>query len=194
MQNQINLIASLILFTLIGCNNNETETKTEPTSPPLNVLIITADDLNYNSVGAYGCAVPGITPNIDRLAEQGIILNHAYVNIAVCQPSRQSIMTGLYPHNNGALGFDPIDSNVTTLQEELRSAGYVNGILGKEKHMKPAAKFCWDVVKTEGDLASGIGIGRDPQKYFNYTTEFLAKAKLENKCNTVRQICVKHLL
>ncbi|MCP4784934.1 MAG: sulfatase-like hydrolase/transferase [Fuerstiella sp.] len=72
---------------------------------PPNVLLITADDLNYGSVGCYGCEIPGITPNIDKLASEGMRFTNAHVNIAVCQPSRQSIMTGRYPHRNGAEGF-----------------------------------------------------------------------------------------
>jgi N-sulfoglucosamine sulfohydrolase len=148
---------------------------------PLNVLLITADDLNYDSVGCYGCEIPNITPNIDRLATEGRLFNHGYVNIAVCQPCRQSIMTGRYPHNNGAPGFDPISPEVPTLQEELNAAGYLNAILGKEKHLQPMERYCWDYCKTEGDLCSGLGIGRDPELYYQFTAEFLAKAKEEGK-------------
>lgn len=151
-----------------------------PSAPP-NVLLITADDLNFDSLGAYGCKVPGITPNLDRLAAEGMKFNHAHVNIAVCQPSRQSIMTGRYPHTNGAPGFDPIDDRVPTLQERLRDAGYLNGILGKEKHLKPMERYCWDLVATEGDLADGAGIGRSVEKYRAYTKEFLKKASAGNK-------------
>ena len=104
---------------------------TEAPADAANILLITADDLNYDSLGAYGCEVPGITPHLDRLAKEGLLFHHAHVNIAVCQPSRQSIMTGRYPHRNGAPGFDPIDEALPTLQESLRAAGYLNGILGK---------------------------------------------------------------
>ena len=117
-------ISSLIIaltVLLAACTTKENK---PISNEPLNVLLITADDLNYNSVGAYGCTIPGITPNIDRLAKQGMMFTHGYVNIAVCQPSRQSIMTGRYPHNNGALGFDPINRDVPTLQEELNKVGY----------------------------------------------------------------------
>jgi len=151
-----------------------------PKGPP-NVLLITADDLNYDSVGAYGCEVPGITPHIDRLAREGMLFRHAHVNIAVCQPSRQSIMTGRYPHRNGAEGFDPIDEDVPTLQERLRAAGYLNGILGKEIHLKPKHKYCWDYYITESDLASGAGIGRSPQRYHEHTKAFIALAKDQKK-------------
>ncbi|MFC1783837.1 sulfatase [Planctomycetota bacterium] len=146
-----------------------------------NILLITADDMNYNSPGIYGCEIPNITPNIDRLAAQGVRFTHAHVNIAVCQPSRQSIMTGRYPHRNGAEGFEPIDTSIPTLQEQLRKAGYLNAVLGKEKHLMPKEKFCWDFYITEKQLASGAGIGRDPQLYYQYTREFLNKARTEQK-------------
>ena len=112
-----------ILFTAVAfaCFLQGCRHQGEPSAryESLNVMLITADDLNYNSVGCYACAIPGITPNIDALARQGMMFTRAYVNIAVCQPCRQSIMTGRYPHNNGAPGFDPIDPDVPTLQEQL---------------------------------------------------------------------------
>lgn len=152
-----------------------------PSTPPPNIVLITADDLNYDSVGVYGCEILRITPHIDRLAEEGMQFNHAHVNIAVCQPSRQSIMTGRYPHRNGAEGFDPIDENVPTLQERLRAAGYLNGILGKEIHLKPKHKYCWDYYITEAQLASGAGIGRSPERYYEYTKSFIESAKERGK-------------
>ncbi len=169
------LLATLLLALFVvqlGANN---------TPPPLNILLITADDLNYDSIGSYGCKVPNITPNLDRLAKAGMKFNHAHVNIAVCQPSRQSIMTGRYPHRNGAEGFDPIDDAVPTLQEKLREAGYLNGILGKEIHLKPKHRYCWDHYITQGQLASGAGIGRSPERYHHYTESFLKLAKDQKK-------------
>ena len=74
----------------------------------VNFLFITADDLNYNSPGCFGNPMDDITPNLDKLASQGILFDNAHVTIAVCQPSRQSMMTGLYPHNNGGIAFNPI--------------------------------------------------------------------------------------
>ena len=146
-----------------------------------NILLITADDLSYDSVGSYGCVIPQITPHIDRLASGGMRLTQAHVNIAVCQPSRQSIMTGRYPHRNGAEGFDPIHEDVPTLQESLRAAGYLNGILGKEVHLKPKHKYCWDYYITQLQLASGAGIGRSPKRYFEYSTSFFEAAKRSGK-------------
>jgi len=150
-------------------------------SKPPNFILITADDLNYDSVGCYGCDIPQITPNIDKLAAQGMKFTNGHVNIAVCQPSRQSIMTGRYPHRNGARGFEPIDNDVPTLQESLNKAGYLNGILGKEIHLKPRSKYCWDYYITERQLASGAGIGRSPRRYYEYAKTFFKMAKDRGK-------------
>nr|WP_245189644.1 sulfatase [Lunatimonas salinarum] len=170
------LFSCCVLF--LACSAPE---NTSQVYKPTNVLLITADDLNYNSVGAYGCEVENITPNLDKLAAGGIRFNRGYVNIAVCQPSRQSIMTGRYPRTNGSLGFEPIKDGVPTLTEQLHHAGYLNGILGKEIHLKPTNRFFWDYFVTEGDLASGWGIGRDPKLFYSFTKEFIQKAEREGK-------------
>ena len=58
-----------------------------------NILMIVADDMNWDSPGCFGGAAPEITPNIDRLAAGGMRFEHAYVNIAVCTPSRSVMLT-----------------------------------------------------------------------------------------------------
>ena len=148
----------------------------EPSSPP-NVLLITADDMNYNSPGVYGCGIPGITPNIDRLASEGMRFLNAHVTIAVCQPSRSVLMTGRYPHRNGAEGFEPIDTGIPTLQERLNTAGYLNGILAKTNHLQPAEKFLWDLSVNGGDLDQG----RAPALFHENAKAFFERAKTEGK-------------
>ena len=143
----------------------------------VNALLITVDDMNYNTPGFTGNPVPHITPHIDKLATEGLWIRHAHVTVAICQPSRQCLMTGRYPHNNGAPGFDPIRADVPTLQEQLRAAGYLNGILGKVIHLCPREKFCWDFAVDQADL----GEGRDPALYRKYVREFLAKAREAGK-------------
>lgn len=172
----INLIIGILLFGRCTDPGKNTESYR-----PVNVLLITADDLNYNSLGCYGNTIDQISPNIDRLAQSGIRFTNGYVNIAVCQPSRQSFLTGRYPHNNGAPGFDPIDWSVVTLTEQLNKAGYLNGILGKEIHLKPTEKFFWDYYIREEDLTSGLGHGRNPDLFFKFSLEFFNKSKKEGK-------------
>lgn len=176
------LTAIILTILLAGCLSGCQPVQDEPEGyEPLNVLLITADDLNYNSVGAYGCTIPNITPHIDKLAEQGMRFTHGYMNISICQPSRQSMMTGRYPHRNGSPGFQPIDRDVPTLPEELNKVGYLNAIIGKEEHYKPVDKFYWDFCIREEDVASGLGIGRDPDLYYQYTAQFLARARKTGK-------------
>jgi len=137
-----------------------------------NILLITADDMNCDSPGCFGGQTPDITPNIDHLASEGVRFTHAHVTIAVCQPSRSVLMTGRYPHRNGAEGFQPINTSVTTLQEELHKSGYLNGILGKVKHLAPIEKFKWDMARDIGEL----GQGRDPKLYYKYARDFFQQA------------------
>ncbi|MCR9294169.1 MAG: sulfatase [bacterium] len=172
-----------LLALLIASLQSVITVDSQDENPCPNILIVTADDLNYNSVGAFGCDIPGITPNIDRLAKQGIKFLHAHVNTAVCQPCRQSWMTGRFPHNNGAEGFEPIDSHVATLPELLRTRGYVNGILGKEIHHQPVEKFCWDFIpfKTEKERIWRNGQSRNPELFHRYSAKFFQMAKAEGK-------------
>ncbi|HON68969.1 MAG TPA: sulfatase [Phycisphaerae bacterium] len=146
-------------------------------SSRLNILLITADDMNYDAPGFTGNKLPGLTPNLDRLASQSIWFVHAHVTIAVCQPSRSVLMTGRYPCRNGAMGFEPIREDVPTLQEQLRAAGYLNGILAKNGHLAPRHKFCWDVDIREDQL----GAGRDPARYYEHAKAFFERARRENK-------------
>jgi N-sulfoglucosamine sulfohydrolase len=142
-----------------------------------NVLLITADDLNWDSPGCFGGRVHNLTPNIDLLAKEGIRFARAHVNVAVCQPSRSALMTGRYPHRNGAQGFGPVRNDVPTLQESLRRGGYLNGILAKTDHLEPAQKFCWDYAVP----AKELGDGRVPSLYYRHTKAFLEVARKKNK-------------
>ena len=53
-----------------------------------NLLLITVDDMNRDSIGAYGCPIENITPNIDRLAAEGVRFERGFVNVAICMPCR----------------------------------------------------------------------------------------------------------
>lgn len=141
------------------------------------VLMITVDDMNFDSLGVTGCPIPDITPNIDKLAADGLRFEHAHVTIAVCQPTRSVWMTGRYPHRNGALGFQPINRDVPTLQESLRKAGYFTGIMAKVPHLAPADKFPWDVVVR----ANQLGVGRNPRLYYEQAKRFFEQARAEGK-------------
>ncbi|MCF8227058.1 MAG: sulfatase-like hydrolase/transferase [Bacteroidales bacterium] len=97
-----------------------------------NVIIIIADDHAVTAAGCYGNNIIR-TPNIDRLAEGGLLFENAYSNAPVCSASRQSILTGKYPHATGVTLLTtsfPDTSNIT-LAEHLRELGYSTGVVGK---------------------------------------------------------------
>ena len=144
-----------------------------------NILLITVDDMNNTSAGVMGCNTPDITPNIDGLAREGMMFKNAHVCVAVCQPSRQTMMTGCYPHNINAPGFDPIGEDVTTLQEILKDNGYHLGIIGKLDHLAPMEKFCWDYAKKMFDEENFYG--RSPELYYKSTKEYIQEADTSNK-------------
>ncbi len=145
---------------------------------PPNILLITADDMNWDAVGAFDCPDAGTTPNLDQLASEGMRFDHAHVTISVCQPSRSAMMTGLYPHHSGGEGFFRLRKpGIPLLPECLRAAGYQVGILGKLGHSTPYESFRWDEEKDIDDL----GHGRNPEIYAKYANAFLAKAEEDQK-------------
>ena len=113
-----------------------------------NFLIITADDMNWDSVGCYGSELKGITPHLDRLAASGLRFEHAHVASTACYPSRSAITTGRRGHRSGGEGFFHLRfPNVPTVQQLLHDAGYRVGILGKVAHTTPYEDTPWDMAK-----------------------------------------------
>ena len=89
-----------------------------------NILIITVDDMNCDSVGAFGCRLPGTTPHIDRLASQGMRFQHAHVQVGNCFPSRNVLLSGRYPHNTGVEGFYQVkDAKHPHLVDLMKAGG-----------------------------------------------------------------------
>ena len=138
-------------------------------APRLNILLFTADDMNFDSSGVYGGPIKDLTPHIDRLAAQGLRFEHAYTVVAVCQPSRQTMLTGLYPHRSGSMGFFPLKTDARTLNAQLHDAGYLISTLGKNAHHQPAEKF-------HADPATD-GFSRHPSKLAEATRKFLQSAR-----------------
>lgn len=104
------------------------------TSP--NIIFFISDDVGWNDYGCYGNE-GARTPNIDHLAESGIRFTNAYLTASSCSPSRASIVTGRYPHNNGKAAelHLAIADHLPWLPEVLRERGYYTALSGKN-HMK----------------------------------------------------------
>src|SRR5918994_827930 len=98
-----------------------------------NIVFILADDLGYGDIGPYG-QQQILTPNLDRLAAEGLKFTHAYAGAAVRAPSRSVLMTGLHTGHTPVranAGTIPIRDEDVTLAEVLQRAGYRTGGFGK---------------------------------------------------------------
>jgi len=168
MKNSLILLTALLFAPLAALRAAE---------PPLNVLLITADDLGYEPMKFLEGKVQGITPNLDKLAVEGLSFQHGFVNNAICCPSRSIIGTGRYGHNSGLFGFNKLTKPIPTVFGTFQKAGYLTGILGKVSHSTPDANFKWDYVHDYAEL----GAGRSPTKYHDFAQEFFARSKKENK-------------
>jgi arylsulfatase A-like enzyme len=101
-----------------------------------NIVLILADDLGYNNLGSYG-QTKIQTPELDRMAEEGLRFTYFYAGAPLCLPSRSCLMTGLHMGHtrvkkNGGGGYHlPLQEEDTTLSEVLKAAGYRTAMLGK---------------------------------------------------------------
>ena len=127
------VIASILILLSVGCVASSPSIARAETKPkePANILFILTDQHRRDCVGAYGN--PKIhTPNLDRLARDGVRFDRAYVSQPVCSPCRSSIMTGLYPHTSGVWENKvPLPKSSKTIAEMLAPAGYDCGYFGK---------------------------------------------------------------
>lgn len=114
-----------------------------PASP--NVLIIMADDCTFSDLPLHG-GQNARTPNIDRLASQGLTFERCYLTTAMCQPCRAELFTGQQPMRNGcAWNHSASRPGTKSLPQHLAPRGYRTGIAGKV-HVLPAAAFPFEVV------------------------------------------------
>jgi len=97
-----------------------------------NILFIVLDDALYNTYSCTGGPDFFQSPNIDRIANEGVRFQNNFVVLSYCSPSRASMLTGLYPHKTGVIdnGYY-LDSSATTVATILHDAGYYTGLIGK---------------------------------------------------------------
>jgi len=189
---KLNLRHNIVLLLLLVACADEVFA-VPPQNPAPNIILITADDLGMQ-LGCYGDTIID-SPHLDRFAKEGIRFTNAYVTQSSCSPSRSSIYTGLYPHQNGQVGlshrgFTMLDS-IPNLVRILKDHGYRTGIIGK-LHIQPAEEYPFDFehtnvhdtrdVKWVSQQASDfIEDGDGPfflsVNYFDPHTKFLSQVK-----------------
>ncbi len=96
-----------------------------------NIVFILCDDHRWDAAGYMGHPFLE-TPNLDRMANEGLRFENAYVTTSLCSPSRASIITGLYAHNHGVVdNYHPVDSSLTFFPQDLQKVGYETAFIGK---------------------------------------------------------------
>jgi N-sulfoglucosamine sulfohydrolase len=158
----------------------KTLNKSPKRNRPMNFLFMTADDMNGSMPGWMGNPLKP-TPNMDAFAATAhrFIDNHDAAPI--CQPSREAMMTGLWPQRSGGLGFNPINEGVPTLATVLKGKGYFIAAFNKLEHMQPACCFPWDYSTNDS--------GRNPPMIEVQVAEAIKQARAQGKpffinCNT----------
>lgn len=163
----MNRTTLLILFVTLILTSCQTPDKEEAKPVRPNIVYILADDLGYGDLSCYG-QTHFQTPNLDKMADEGMMFTQHYAGTTVCAPSRSSLMTGQHTGHTpirGNKGWEPegqwpIPDSTFTMAEMLKQAGYVTGAFGK-----------WGLgfIETEGD-PNKQGI----DEFFGYNCQGLA--------------------
>ncbi|MGJ8694206.1 MAG: sulfatase family protein [Thalassotalea sp.] len=148
-------IASLLFVT--GCSVADTDNKSQATpekKTKLNILYIMTDDHAAQAIGTYGSRFAKLnpTPNLDKLASEGMVFDNAFVTNSICSPSRATILTGQYSQTNGVQDLKGgVETKNQHLPTEMKKAGYETALVGKW-HLKnePGAFDYYQVLPGQG--------------------------------------------
>ncbi len=175
-QAAIFIILSLYVFAVSCKHRNAAAEQNGP-----NIIFIMSDDHANKAISAYDPRLIE-TPNIDKIADQGIKFNKAFVTNSICAPSRAVILTGKFSHLNGVTGNGQVfDGNQQTFPKILQQNGYQTAMIGKW-HLKsdPTGFDYWNVLPGQGDYyhPDFIKQGKDTV-YEGYVTDIITNLSLE---------------
>lgn len=150
-----------------------------------NILFIMSDDHAARAISAYGGGL-NHTPNIDRLAKEGMRHDATYVTNSICTPSRASILTGTYNHVNCVTTLEThIDNRLPNVAKHMRAGGYRTGIFGKwhlgeGRAHEPSGFDEWCVLPGQGDYFDPMMIDPSGQRrHPGYVTDIITDMTLD---------------
>lgn len=187
----------LSVFLLLYCFTFLSAQAQQQASRP-NILVILSDDHAYQSIGAYGSTLMP-TPNIDRIAREGALFTNANVTNSLCAPSRATLLTGKYSHENGLKVnniSNPFNVNQQIFTRLLKQQQYATAWIGKW-HLQtlPGNAFdYWKVLPDQGQYYNPafIGMQNDTVRTEGYITDIITKFSLDwlNKRDTSKPFCL----
>ncbi len=159
-------------FLFVRCSVRE-----QPIERP-NILFIMTDDHSYQTISAYSDKLIQ-TPNLDRIANEGVIFPNSFVGNSICAPSRATMLTGKHTHKNGQINNSiTFDGGQVTFPKLLKAAGYQTALVGKW-HLKsdPTGFDYWNILPGQGQYYNPDFIEMGEKKRFegyctNLTTDF----------------------
>jgi arylsulfatase A-like enzyme len=146
-----------------------------------NILLIFSDDHAYGAISAYGSKI-NKTPNIDRLAKEGMLFNRCYVGNSLCGPSRATILSGKYSHLNGFVrNGNKFDGTQPTFPKYMQKAGYQTAVIGKwHLETDPTGFDYWNILVGQGPYYNPPMIENGVRKpHTGYTTEIITDYTLD---------------
>ena len=144
-----------------------------------NILFIMADDHAAHAMSCYGSKI-NKTPNLDRIAREGMRFSNCFVVNSICTPSRAAILTGKYSHINGVTVFNRFDGGQPTVAKILQKAGYHTGMIGKWHLMSDPTGFdYWNILPGQGKYHDPDFIERGERKKIpGYATDIITDLSL----------------
>lgn len=167
-----------VLLLVSSCNSINAEQKRP------NIIWIFSDDHSYQTIGAYGDRFAHLnpTPNIDRIANEGIRFDRCYVGNSISAPSRATLLTGLHSHMNGKINNQvPFNHDQQQFQKILQQSGYQTAMIGKI-HLdgKMQGFDYWEVLPGQGDYYNPVFItDTGTHKVNGYVTDIITDKSLD---------------
>src|SRR6266403_1718615 len=139
------LFSFIVLFSCFVAIAAENASQSRP-----NILFIMADDHAAHAMSCYGSKI-NKTPNLDRIANEGMRFLNCFVVNSICTPSRAAILTGKYSHINGVTVFNRFDGSQPTVAKMLQATGYYTGMIGKwHLTSDPTGFDYWNILPGQG--------------------------------------------
>lgn len=182
-----------LLLIVVSCSNPTTQAAAKSTTSEEsgvnqveaerpNILVIMSDDHAFQAISAYDSTLIH-TPNIDRLAQEGMLFHRGFVTNSICGPSRAALLTGKFSHKNGFHGnSDRFNPDQATFPKMLQAGGYQTAMIGKwHLGSHPQGFDFWRILPGQGWYYNPDFIEMDGQKkrYEGYVTDLITDFTLD---------------